>query len=107
MNGSSSLTPTPRERDQPVTFSRSTILYQGDGVTVTTTYIESVGIRYPVIELDEVERVEAGNLLQSRLYELWAWFRGERVRLFHCGDSQEFGQVCRALTRARERAGLT
>ncbi|HEY8471801.1 MAG TPA: DUF6232 family protein [Natronosporangium sp.] len=50
--------------------------------------------------------MESGGLLQSRLYELWAWFRGQQVRLFQSYDSREFGQVCRALTRAREYAGL-
>lgn len=106
MHGSSNVTPAPSGRDSFVTSGRPTVLYEGNGVTVTTTYFQSNGLRFPVEELGDVERVEAGSLLQARLFELWAWFRGDRVRLFQCADSQEFGQVCRALTRARERAGL-
>lgn len=106
MNASSSVAPTPRGRDRFVTFMQPTTFYQGGDTTVTSAFFESAGHSYPVDELDYIERVEQGGLLQSRLYELWAWFRGERVRLFHCYDSQEFGQVCRALTRAREHAGL-
>ncbi|QSB13705.1 hypothetical protein JQS43_19325 [Natronosporangium hydrolyticum] len=56
--------------------------------------------------LSEIERVEQGGLLQSRSYELWASFRGQRHRLFRCHDAREFGQICRALTRAREYAGV-
>jgi hypothetical protein len=83
------------------------VLYEVNGTTVTTSYFESNGYRYPVEELAIVERVEHGGLLQSRRYELWAWYRGQRVRVFSCPNEMEFGQVCRALTRAREHAGLT
>jgi len=107
MHGSSGVTSAPRGRGRFVTFRRPTILYQGDRATVTTTYFESTGHRYPVAELDDVERVETGSLLQARLFEIWARFRGERIRVFRCPDAKEFGQVCRALIRARERAGLT
>lgn len=107
MHASSNITPTPRGRDRFVTLGQPTLLYQGDGAIVTTAYFQSIGGRFPVAELDGVERVETGSLLQSRLFELWAWFQGERVCLFQCPDEREFGQVCRALTRARERAGLT
>lgn len=107
MHGSSNVAPAPRGRDSFVTFGRPTILYQGDGAVVTTTYFEAHARRFPVAELDDVERVETGSLLQSKLYELWAWFRGEQVCLFQSHDAKEFGQICRALTRARERAGLT
>jgi hypothetical protein len=106
MHGSSDVAPAPRGRDRFVTFSRPTVLYQGDGIIVTTAFVESGGHRFLVRELSDIERVEHGGLLQSRLYELWAWFRDQRVRLFRCYDAQEFGQVCRALTRAREYAGL-
>lgn len=106
MHGSSNVTPAPRGRDRFVTFSRGTVLYQANGTTVTTAYFAADGQQYPVAELDHVERVEHGNLLHSQLFELWALFRGQRVRLFHCPDGKEFGQVCRALTRAREYAGL-
>lgn len=107
MHGSSNVTPVPRHRDGFVTLGRPAVLYQGDGTIVTTAFFESEGVRFPVDELISVERVESGGLLQSRLFELWAWFRGQQVRLFQCYNSREFGQVCRALTRAREYAGLT
>lgn len=106
MNASSDVAPTPSGRDGSVTFGRPAILYQGEGATVTTTHFEAGGYQYPVAALADVERVEQGSLLQSRLYELWATFRGQRVRLFRCDDAREFGQVCRALTRAREYAGV-
>jgi len=99
MNASSNVTP-------PADGVRPTILYQGTGATVSTAFFESGGFRFPLAELDEFERVEHGGWLQSRMYELWAWFGDQRVRVFHCYDKQEFGQVCRALTRAREHAGL-
>jgi hypothetical protein len=106
MHGSSNVTPAPRGRDEFVTHQRSTILYQAASVTVTTTYFEAGGHRYPVDELTEIARVEQGGLLQTRSFELLALFRGQQVRLFRCGDAREFGQVCRALTRAREHAGV-
>jgi Family of unknown function (DUF6232) len=107
MHGSSNITPVPSDRDGFATLGRPAVLYQGgDGTVVTTAFFESGGLRFPVAELASVERVESGGLLQSRLFELWAWFRGEQVRLFQCYSSREFGQVCRALTRAREYAGL-
>jgi hypothetical protein len=108
MQASSNLSPAPSGRDHSVTPPRPVVLYQGDDATVTTVYFDVAGLRYPVTELDRVERVEsAGGLRHPRWFELWAWFRGERVRLFRSSDARVFGQVCRALTRARERAGLT
>lgn len=106
MNASGDVTPAPRGRDLSDSIGRPTVLYQGEDVTVTTAFFESGGFRFPLAELDDLERIEHGGWLQSHLYELWAWFRDQRVRLFHCYDAQEFGQVCRALTRAREHAGL-
>lgn len=85
---------------------RPAILYQEGGTTVTTTFFEFDGYRFPLTELTEVERVENGGWLQSRRFELWARFRRQRVRVFFCYRATEFGQVCRALTRAREYAGL-
>ncbi|MET8525849.1 DUF6232 family protein [Micromonospora sp. NPDC005172] len=35
-------------------------------------------------------------------YELWGWHRGAEVLLFSADDEQQFGQVTRALLRARE-----
>jgi hypothetical protein len=35
-------------------------------------------------------------------YELIAWYRGQQRTLFATRDAREFGQVCRALRRARE-----
>jgi Family of unknown function (DUF6232) len=106
MHPSSSLTPAPRGRDRFVTSVEPTVLYQADGTTVTTAYFESSSYRFPVVELDQVERVEQGGFLQSRRYELWALFRGQRVRIYHSYDHTEFGKVVRALTRAYEFAGL-
>lgn len=76
-------------------------------MTVTTRTFTADGYRYPVTELDDLSRIEHGGLLQAKLYELWARFRGQQIRVFHSFDKREFGQVCRALTRAREHAGLT
>lgn len=106
MHGSSSVAPVPSGRDEIVTYLRPTVLYQGKGATVTTAHFESGGYRFPVAELFSIERVEHGGLLQQRTYELWARFRGQVVRLFRSPDAREFGQVCRALTRAREYAGV-
>lgn len=107
MNAGSNVTPARPGRDSSAAGSaRPVVLYQGTDVTVTTAFFESGGYRFPLEELDDLERIEHGGWLQSHLYELWGWFRDQRVRLFHCYDAQEFGQVCRALTRAREHAGL-
>jgi hypothetical protein len=86
--------------------TRSAVLYQQGGTTVTVAYLESEGHRFPLQGLDQIERVEHGSWSRPRLFELWALFRGHRVRLFHTYDVREFGQVCRALTRAREYLGL-
>jgi hypothetical protein len=37
--------------------------------------------------------------------ELWADYRGLTVQLLWTDDRERFNQICRALTRARERAG--
>jgi hypothetical protein len=87
-------------------LTRSAVLYRHADTTVTVAYLESDGHRFPLQELDQIERVEYGGLLGTQLFELWALFRGHRVRLFHTYDAREFGQVCRALTRAREYLGL-
>ncbi|MPZ26087.1 MAG: hypothetical protein GEV12_06465 [Micromonosporaceae bacterium] len=105
MNASNA-TPASSGPDPFGANSRVTVLYTADGTTVTTAFFESGGFRFRLTELERFERVEHGGWLQGRMYELWAWFEGQRVRLFQCYDSQEFGQVCRALTRAREHAGL-
>jgi hypothetical protein len=107
MQGSSNPAPRPRWRDQSVTSTPATVLYQGAGITVTTAFIEVAGDRYPLGQLLALRRVEQSRLLQPRRYELWARFRGELVRLFRSRNEQEFNRVCRALVRAREYAGLT
>ncbi|MBM0275712.1 DUF6232 family protein [Micromonospora tarensis] len=35
-------------------------------------------------------------------YELWGWYRGTEALLFSADDERQFGQVTRALLRARE-----
>jgi hypothetical protein len=89
-----------------VTLLRPAVLYQDDAITVTTAFLELAGQRYPLDELDLLRRVEHAGWLRPRLYELSARFRGRTVRLFRSRDAREFGRVCRALVRARERAGL-
>lgn len=106
MHASREVDQNPIERDRFVTNNRPTILYQGGGTTVTTTFFEFDGYRYPLEELTDVERVQHGGWLQSRRFEVWARFRRQRIRVFYCHHATEFGQVCRALTRAREYAGL-
>lgn len=106
MNASNNITPAPPGRDVFHGSPRPTVLYQGADVLVTTAFFEFGGNRFPLRQLDDIERVEHGSWLQSKMYELWARFQDQRVRLFQGYDAQEFGQVCRALTRAREHAGL-
>lgn len=84
---------------------RATVLYRYADTVVTTAFFESGGRRYPVSELTTVRRVEQASWAKPRQYELWAQVGGW-VRLFVSRDEREFGQVCRALTRAREYAGL-
>lgn len=106
MQASRNVTQAPRGRDPFVTFNRQAIYYQDRNTTVTSRYFQSDGYRYPVDELVDIERVEHGGWLQARAYELWGRFRGQRIRLFLCYNARQFGQVCRALTRARENLGL-
>lgn len=47
-----------------------------------------------------------GHRLRPRPYELWAEYRGTTVQLFYSDNEREYGQVCRALVRAREMARL-
>lgn len=82
---------------------RETVLFKGANTVVTTAFFESAGQRYPVTDLVTVRKAEQTS---PRQYILCAWLRGAWVRLFASCDEQEFGQVCRALTRAREYAGL-
>lgn len=106
MKGSRSNLAGPRWRDRFVTWLTPAVLYQDDAITVTTAFFESMGRRYPLDELELLRRVEHTAWLRPRRYELSAQFRGRTVRLFRSRDAREFGRVCRALVRARERAGL-
>jgi hypothetical protein len=45
-----------------------------------------------------------GGHRARRSHELWADHQGQAVRLFAGTDAREFGQVCRAVMRAREAA---
>lgn len=47
-----------------------------------------------------------GYRLRPRPFELWAEYRGLTVQIFYSDSEREFGQVCRALLRARELARL-
>jgi hypothetical protein len=47
-----------------------------------------------------------GHRLRPRPFELWAEYRGMTVQLFYSDSEREYGQVCRALVRAREMARL-
>lgn len=93
-------TPAEHRRDRP------TVLFRGADTVITTEFFESAGQRYPVAELTMVRRAEQASWLKRRRYELWAQMGGRWVQLFVSRDEREFGQVCRALTRAREYAGL-
>jgi hypothetical protein len=79
-------------------------LYLRPGTRITTQIFEFAGYRYPVAELGQIRRVVLNSRLRHRLFELWAQFDGRTVRLFSCHNEREFGQVCRALVRAREYA---
>ncbi|HWG97915.1 MAG TPA: DUF6232 family protein [Pilimelia sp.] len=50
--------------------------------------------------------VSVGERLRPRPYELWADYFGITVRLFLSDSEQQFGQVARALLRAKEIARL-
>lgn len=47
-----------------------------------------------------------GHRLRPRPYELWAEHRGATIQLFYSDSEREYGQVCRALVRAREMTRL-
>jgi len=47
-----------------------------------------------------------GDRLSPRAYELWADYYGITVRLFYSDNEQQYGQVTRALLRAKEIASL-
>jgi tetratricopeptide (TPR) repeat protein len=101
--------PRPGTSDLAEPFGRQghpVVLYRERDTTVTTTFFEFGGYRFPLAELTDLERVEHGGWLQTRRFELWARFRQQRIRLFSCYQATEFGRVCRALTRARQYAGL-
>jgi hypothetical protein len=110
MRGSSSPAHDPRGRDRSdppaQADAQATVLFRAAGITVTTMFVETAGHRYPLVQLRDPRRVEHTSWRQQRVYELWARFRGELVRLFRSRDEQQFGQVCRAVVRAREYAGL-
>jgi hypothetical protein len=82
----------------------ATTFYRRPGTRITTQVFEFAGQRYPVADLGEIRRVVLNSRLRNRLFELWAQFDGRTVRLFYCHNEREFGQVCRALVRARENA---
>ena len=43
--------------------------------------------------------------LRRRPYQLWADYEGARIMLLTCADRQVYGQISRALLRAREACG--
>jgi hypothetical protein len=45
-----------------------------------------------------------GHRMRPRPFELWADYQGTTIQLFYCDNEREYGQVCRALVRAREMA---
>lgn len=106
MNGSSNPAPVQKQRDHSGTPAPPTVHYRSAGITITTEFVESAGRRYSLVELLAPRRAQGASWWQPRRYELWATFQGERVRLFVSRDGQRFNQVCRALVRAREHAGL-
>lgn len=87
-----------------MTFGVGTTLYRGRDTRITTHHFESAGHRYPVANLGEIRRAVLHSWPRTRRYELWAHVDGRTVRLFYCDSEREFGQVCRALVRAREYA---
>lgn len=46
-----------------------------------------------------------GSRVRPRPYELWGDYRGVSTLLFRCPDERRYGQVTRALVRAREASG--
>lgn len=55
-----------------------------------------------VVFLLPVLLAAAGDRWRPPAYELWGWHRGTEVLLFSSDDERQFGQVSRALRRARE-----
>jgi len=47
-----------------------------------------------------------GHRRRPRPYELWGWYRGMDTLLFRSDEERQFGQVTRALRRAREIARM-
>ncbi|MBG6139458.1 DUF6232 family protein [Longispora fulva] len=83
-----------------------TIYYERDGVRVTEQCVEVAGTCYPLAELGRIEVAPPTGLSAvfrvGRRWELWAEHRGAWVLLFATGSERIFGQVGRAVTRARE-----
>lgn len=83
------------------------LYYDGEYARITQTVFES---RHPAVrvfgirDLCYVHIVEQSRLFGRRMRELRAVYRGELVSLLRTNDERTFGQVCRALMRALERA---
>jgi Family of unknown function (DUF6232) len=80
---------------------RPVMHYPGPGVVVTSDYVDYVGGRVAIADLTRVVR-RVDNPRHPRRMTIEAESRGQRIQLFSTRDPREFGQVCRALTRAIE-----
>jgi hypothetical protein len=69
------------------------------GPSAVTYAVLAIAVAVPVLV------VICGGLRARRSHELWADHQGGAVLLYASTDLREFGQVCRAVMRARE-AGL-
>jgi hypothetical protein len=80
------------------------ILYESDGITITSWHIHVDGMRINVSDLEAVERhLTYGHFQKNPRYqEIHATSHGRRVVLFGTRDHRIFGFVWRALVRAVE-----
>jgi len=66
-------------------------------VTVIGLAIAVVGVLVIEVALSAIEDIRG----YGRNLELWASYDGHPVRLYHTNNALRFGQICRALVRAR------
>jgi hypothetical protein len=114
----------PAGRPTSITSRPDTLLRQ-PGIRVSGRWFIVGSRRYDVTELSHLRTVRgprdpltiravittgvvlaAIGRLRPRPFELWAEYRGMTVQLFYSDSEREYGQVCRALVRAREMARL-
>ncbi|WP_018349600.1 DUF6232 family protein [Longispora albida] len=84
----------------------TTVYYDRGGIRITERCMELHGQCYPLAELSRIEVSPPSGVLAflriRRVWELWAEHRGVVTLIFTSRSERIFGQVRRALMRARE-----